>query len=644
MADQAPNYWFGPYELRTRTRELYKYGTKVKLRPQPFRVLEMLVERAGDVVTRQEMLEALWPETTFVDFEHGLNNSIKELRRVLSDSPSEPRYIETLPRLGYRIIVPVETSDRVLLNESAVAVQAASMEPAVSSEIGEARAQRAGRFPNWKLVMGLGILGVIAVAAYTVSLYRPGRSSEASGRVMLAVLPFENLTGDAGQDYLGDGLTEELISQLGQTDSDHLGVIARTSVMHYKNIHEPLESIGRALQVQYALEGAVRRDSGRLLITAQLVDMKGRTLWSREYDRGTTDLLAIQGEIAREISAEIRSKIGGSLPPVVARKPVPINPAAAEAHDLYLKGTYFLNKRDFAGLRQAVSYFQQATAKDPGYAPAYAALANSYVLLGGYTGGVMTEYMPKAREAALRALELDENLPEGHIALAVITQVYDWDWQTAEKEYRKAIQLDPNNATAHHWYAEHLAYLGRFDEAFVESERARQLDPLSLIIAADQGVMLYFARRYDDSIKQFDAVQEMEPTFVRAVMIVDPQVEKQMYASALRSLEHERQAHGESAWYWAQLAYVYGRAGQDKQARHALEEVKGLNRRQPLDPGVLLWANLGTGDREEVFFWMDKAYSQHSNVLVNLKVDPAFDPLRSDPRFQHMLERIGLDR
>lgn len=641
MASHTPTYRFGPYELRTRTREFYKYGTKLKLRPQPFRVLQILVEHAGDVVTREELHDALWPETTFVDFEHGLNNSIKELRRVLNDSPSEPRYIETLPRLGYRIIVPVETSDLRTVNESVSAFPVAAAEPDRPAEIKEAGVDRLRPFPRWTLGIGLGFLALMIVAGYLTGWHLPVRSSEASGRVMLAVLPFENLTGDAGQEYLGDGVTEELISQLGQTDPRHLGVIARTSVMHYKNSREPLQEIGRALQVQYALEGSVRRAPGRLRITAQLVDMQGQTLWSREYDRDASDLLAIQGEIAREISDEIRFKLGGSEPAVLRKTP-PANPATNQAHDLYLRGTYFLNKRNVSGLQQAVSYFQQAIAKDPGYATAYAALANSYALLGGYSGGLQTQYMPKAREAALRAVELDGNLPEAHVALALIAQNYDWDWQTAEKEYRQAIQLNPNYATAHHWYAEHLALMGRFDEAFAESEKARQIDPLSMIIAADKGVILYYARQYDDSIKQFDAVQEMEPTFLRVGMIVYPQVEKELYPEALHSLEHEHQVDGESAWHWARLAYVYGRSGRKRQALQALEKVKGLNQRQPLDPGVLLWANLGTGDREQVFFWMEKAYSQHSNILSMLKVDPAFDSLRGDPRFQSMLHRVRL--
>jgi tetratricopeptide (TPR) repeat protein len=239
-------------------------------------------------------------------------------------------------------------------------------------------------------------------------------------------------------------------------------------------------------------------------------------------------------------------------------------------------------------------------------------------------------------------LELDGTLPEAHVALALIAQKYDWDWQTAENEYRHAIRLNPNYATAHHWYAEHLAYVGRFDEALAESARAQQIDPLSLIIATDRGLIFYYSRRYDDAIKQFVAVREMEPTFMGSGLIAYPQIEEHLYPQAFSQLEHAHKAFGESAWYWAWMAYVYGRSGRKKEARHALQEVTTWNRRQPLDPGVILWANLAVSDRDQIFSCLERAYSQHSSILTTLKVDPAFDPLRSDARFQLLLGRVGL--
>ncbi|MGC2193904.1 MAG: hypothetical protein WA628_04455 [Terriglobales bacterium] len=250
--------------------------------------------------------------------------------------------------------------------------------------------------------------------------------------------------------------------------------------------------------------------------------------------------------------------------------------------------------------------------------------------------------MPKARTAALRALEIDDSLPEAHTALALIVQNYDWDWQTADKEFRRAIELDPNYATAHHWYAEHLAWQGRFDEALRESQLARQLDPLSLIIGADNGAILYFARHYDRAIQQFRAVRELEPNFPRAGLIVHAYAQKGMFPEALACIESERKAYGDGPWDWSELAYLYGRSGQTAQARRALIKLERLERRQPMDPAVFVLAHLGMGNNDQAFTWMRKAYEQHSIALTTLKVDPIFDPLRGDPRFHEFERRVGL--
>lgn len=277
---------------------------------------------------------------------------------------------------------------------------------------------------------------------------------------MLAVLPFQNLTGDPAQEYFSDGLTEEIISQLGRIDPHSVGVIARTSVMHYKNSQAPLDQIGRELGVQYVIEGSVRREANDMRVTAQLIPTKAQTpIWGRQYDREPKGVLALQGEIAQEIAAEIQLTLGDHKS-AAASNPA-ISPQNFEAYDRYLKGQYFLNKRTAPDLKQAIVYFEQATAKDENYARAYAGLADSYALMGGYAGRPPSEFMPKARAAALRALQIDDTLPEAHTALALIVESYDWDWQTAEKEFRRAIELNPNYATAHQWYAEHLMWRGR---------------------------------------------------------------------------------------------------------------------------------------------------------------------------------------
>jgi TolB-like protein/DNA-binding winged helix-turn-helix (wHTH) protein/Tfp pilus assembly protein PilF len=664
MSERLPPYMespvsifrFGPYESRPRTRELYKHGSKVKVRPQPLQLLNLLLSRAGDVLTREELRQQLWSSETFVDFEHSLNTSVKEMRAVLNDSANEPQYIQTLPRLGYRFIAPVEIveleNDRPPSRQQVdtSAFSQADSAP-VARELGVAEFPWTNspdvppvRVPSWRrwALPGLAaMLVVIAVGLLQWSRPRT-RPEPVNGRIMLAVLPFENLTGDAGQEYFSDGLTEEMIAQLGRIDPQHMGVIARTSVMHYKNSAEQLDQIGRELGVQYALEGSVRRDSDKVRITAQLIQTKDQThVWTHQYDREVNSLLSLQGEIAQEISDAIQVTLGERKPGEVRPPPIPHAPKSYAAYDLYLQGRYYWNKRTTQGLQQAVECFEQAIAKDPDYARAYAGLADSLALMSSYDVAPPSELMPKARAAALKALELDEKLAEAHASLALIAQNYDWDWQSAEKEYRRAIELDPNYATGHHWYAEHLAFRGRFDEAFAEIERARQLDPLSLIIQVDNGAILFFSRQYDRAIEQFQAVLKVEPTFPRARMMDFAYAQQGRYTEALADIEIWRRVDN-TYWILTEEGYVYGRAGQPAQARRALEKLELLNRGGKMDPFAFVPPYVGLGDKDQAFAWIEKSIANHSPGPIALKVDPIYDPLRSDPRFQSVLQRLGL--
>jgi TolB-like protein/Tfp pilus assembly protein PilF len=497
---------------------------------------------------------------------------------------------------------------------------------------------------SWRaLAVALGIVLIAASVGYVRWSRWPNPSRQPRGRMMLAVLPFQNLTGDIGQEYFSDGMTEEMITQLSNLDPEHLGVIARTSVMHYKNGQAPLDQIGRELGAHYVLEGSVRRDSDKVRITAQLVQMKDQShLWSRTYDREVSHLLSLQGEIARQIADEIQFTLGdrASSEPGHAS---PSYPATYEAYDLYLRGQYFWNKRTVEGFQQAIAYFEKAIAKDPNYARAYAGLADSYALLGGYSMAPQLDFMQKARAAALRALELDDKLPEAHTALAFIVQKYEWDWLRAEKEFRRAIELNPNYVTAHHWYAEHLTYRGHFDEAFAESERARQLDPLSLIIAADNGAILYYSRQYDGAIEKWRAVLAMDPASSRAHLVRNAYVEKGRIADALADVENYH-AVDDTPWRWSSLAYIYGRSGQRVQALRALRKLEQINRYQAMDSAAILWAHIGLGDKDQAFVWLERAYTEHSNTLMTLKVEPGYDSLRSDPRFQDLMRRVGLEQ
>jgi TolB-like protein/DNA-binding winged helix-turn-helix (wHTH) protein/Flp pilus assembly protein TadD len=637
-------YRFGVYELRLRTRELYKGGTKLKLRPQPFQILAILVERSGDVVTREELRQLLWSSETFVDFEHGLNTSIKELRGVLSDSASEPRYVETLPKLGYRMVLPVKADEPAPLRDAGIPPAIAPIDAPPREKILDDYIPQRIAVRQWTAVLALVVVLTAFVAAYFRWFGpRPG-VQQSSGKTMLAVLPFENLTGDASQDYFSDGLTEEMIAQLGHTDPQHLGVIARTSVMHYKNTQEQMDQIGRELGVQYLLEGSFRRDADKMRITAQLIQTKDQShVWSHQYDREPNSLLSLQGEIAQEISDAIQLTLGEHTPAATVHASATPSPKSYEAYDLYLKGRYFWNKRTPDGFERAAECFNGAIAKDPNYALAYAGLADTYTLMGAYYFAPSAKFVPKARAAALKALQLDEQLAEAHVSLAVIAQGYDWDWQTAEKEYRRAIELDPNYATAHHWYAEDLALQGRFDEAFSEMDRARKLDPLSLIMAADNGVFLYYSRQYERAIQQFQAVLDMEPGFSRAHMVMSAYVEEGKFADAVADAEKYRNMT-DTQWNRALLAYAYGRAGREADARRELEGAKKISARRPFDPLPIAIAYIGVNDKDQAFAWLEEAVVNRSPSLAALKVDPIYDPFRSDPRFQVILRRIGLAR
>ena len=640
------------FEFDSRACRLRRSGRVLKLERIPMEILAVLVEQRGQLVSREHIVERIWGKDVFLDTDNSINGAIRKVRQALRDNPEEPRFIQTVTGRGYRFIAPV-IDHEVQTPEVQREVQRVEVVPGPQPQL-EPQPQPESPAPEpltvkpvrsrWWVVFAICIALMVALGAYLWSRSQM-RRVPSNGRLMLAVLPFENLTGDASQDYFSDGMTEEMIARLGSLDPLHLGVIARTSVMQYKHNKETLDQIGRELGVQYALEGSFRRDpGGGLRITAQLIKVQDQShLWVRQYDREPGNLLAIQGDIAQEIANEIEFRIGSNERTKPADR-ASLSPSESAAYELYLKGRFFSNKRTVQGLRQASEYFQQAVAKDPQYAPAYAGLAESYALMGAYSGSPQVEYIAKARTAVKRALELDEGLPEAHTALAVIAQNYDWDWATAEKEYRRAIQLNPNYATGHHWYAECLALQGRFGEAFPEIESARQLDPLSLIIAADYGAILYFSRQYDRAIEQFRSVLDMEPNFPRAHMLVWAYTQKGMFADALADAEAWRQTDSSPNWSWVMIAYVSGRSGDQARAKLALERLKRVETHGALDPLSFAVAYIGMGNNDQALGWLEKACAERSSSLTALKVDPTYDPLRNDPRFQELVRRVGLNK
>ena len=616
--------------------ELRKSGVRLKLQDRPFQLLLSLLEKPGEVVTREELRQRLWPDGTYVDFDHSISSALNKLRNALNDSATHPRYIETVGRRGYRFLADVKHVASVKLPAGPPASSASA------SPVGEAFRARPNRVV-WISTAVVALVAALVVTIYFVSAGRRERAAAPSGKIVLAVFPFENLTGDPTQDYFSDGLTEEMLTQLGRLDPDRLSVIAlRTSVMHYQRTPEQLEQTARQIGVQYLLQGSVRRESNKVRIAARLVQVRDQTqIWAREYDRELRDLLTLQGEIAGEVADEIPLALGnGKSFTAPARQPA-LSPEQYEAYDLYLRGRYFWNKRTPESFNQAAQTFQQAIAKAPNYARGYAGLADSYVLQGTYYLMPRNEIMPKARAAALKALELDPDLAEAHTTLALITEIYDYDWQTAEKEYRRAIELDPNYATAHQWYAEELGWEGRFDQALAESERARQLDPLSLIIASDDCAILYYARRYDRAVQECQSVLQMEPGFGRALfLLTGAYVQLGRFADALNLLSSP--ALSRDPWIWGNRAYIYGRSGRLAQARQAMETMQITNRRLQLDLGPTLAVDYAaTGDKDQSFVWLQKCFEEHAPP-PDIKVNPAYDPLHGDPRFQEMLRRIGL--
>ena len=631
------------FELSLRAYELRCAGIPLKLKPIPMELLFLLVEHRGELVTREQIVGRIWRKGTFLDTDNSINGAISRIRQVLRDDPEQPRFVQTVTGKGYKFIAPV-IKIRQPVTVAGPTTPAASPESLIGQEGAHLRIVQVTSPRRWHVLIGISIALIAALGGFQWSRSRV-HPQPSNGRLMLAVLPFENLTGDAGQEYFSDGMTEEMITQLGSLNPDHLGVIARTSVMHYKHSQEQLDQIGHELRVQYLIEGSVRRDSDNVRITAQLIQVKDQTrVWARQYNREVKNLLIAQGEIAQEIADEIDLTLGNPHAPKARKLGAAASPSPSyEVYDLYLKGRYFLNKRTAPGFQQAAEYFQEAIAKDPNYARAYAGLADTFGLMTTWYLVPKREFMPKARTAALRALQIDETLAEAHTSLALIAETYDFDWQTAEKEFRLAIQLDPDYSTAHQWYAEYLAWQGRFDEALAESERARQLDPLSLIIATDHGAILYFWRKYDRAIAQSRAVLDMDPTFARArTFVIFASVQEGRFAEALDEVQR---FHGpdDSPWTWAWKAYVYGQWGRMAQAQHALAKVEqiGPHSRSDMIPALLL-AYIGTGRKDQAIALLQKACSEHSNAIVELKVDPNYDPLRNDPRFQDLLRRVGL--
>ena len=620
---------FGVFEVDLRAGELRKRGLRVRLQQQPFQVLAILLERRGEVVSREELQQALWPANTFVDFDHGLNKAINKIREALGDSAEAPRFIETVAKRGYRFLADVRVADGRLVEP---APGPAADRPVTPATPAPRRAPFSARMRAIAALCAVVLLGALALSRFHVS------TSSAPPIRSLAVLPLESLSTDASQDYFADGMTDELISHLGQISA--LRVISRTSMMGYKHTHKQVPEIARELAVDAIIEGTVLRSGDRVRITAQLIDgATDRHLWSDSYEGEIRNTLTLQNDVARAIADQIRVNLNPREQAALSGGAV-LNPAAYES---YLKGRFFWNKRTANGLTTALAYFQQAIEEDPAYARAYSGLADTYALLGDWQYSVMSpkEALPKAKAAAMKAVELDASLGEAHTSLAFCLDGFDWDFQAAGKEFQRAIELTPGYATGHHWYAWHLALGRRYDEALVEMRKAQNLDPLSLVISADLAELLALAHAYDESIIQSLKTLELDPAFGLAHNhLGEAYLEQHQNQQAIVELQKAVSLSGGGATCIANLARAYAASGRTRDAVDLLNDLKG--RSSPLHSYAseiaVIYAALG--EARQAMDWLERGAAERFNPGVLLR--PGLDPLRSEPRFVDLMRRVGL--
>ncbi len=577
---------FDAFELDLRAGELRKAGVKLRLRGQPLEVLATLLQRAGDLVTREELRARVWPANTFVDFDHSLHNAIARLREVLGDSADKPRYIETLPRRGYRFIAPVEA---------------------------------------------------VLAQASTSSLMK-GRDGEGRQIQALAVLPLEDLSAETGHEYFADGLTEALITSLAKIKA--LRVISRTSAMQYKGASKSLPQIGRELNVDAVVEGSVLRSGNRVRINAQLIHaVTDQHLWAESYERDFRDILSLQSEIAGQVARQVKI----ILTPEEAARLGSVRAVDPDAHELYLKARYHWNKRTEENVKRALSYLQAAISHDPAYAQAYAGLADAYNILGYYNALPPQEAYPKGKAAALKALELDAALAEPHATLGVVKRDYEWDWAGAEAEFQRALELNPGYVEAHHWRSTLLSMLGRHPEAIREKKKALSLDPLSLVISTDLARMFYFARDHEQALQQYGVALDMDPNFAGAHLGIAQVYQQQgLFERALVELQIGVRLSNDSTFALAKLGHGYAIAGQRKPALSMLEKLNCLSRQSYVSPYDLSLIHVALQEWEKAWILLEKALEERSLWLGYLNVEPQFDQLRIDPRFTKILGFVGL--
>lgn len=625
-ADKLRVVHFGVFEVDLQEEELRKSGIRIKVQEQPLQILIMLLQRPGQTVTREELQRQFWPANSISDVDHSLNAGIKRLREALGDDSENPRFIETLPRRGYRFIGPLDGS------------RAFAAEPREQGLPAAQTRAMSRKLTRWqKQVVISASVAAVGLALAGAWYLRSGRSTPIDS---VAVLPFTNVGGDADTEYLSDGITESLIGSLAHVPQ--LKLKSSSSVFRYKGKDVDAQKAGNQLGVSAVVSGRVVQRSGRVDVSAELIDVRDNTeIWGQHYSGKNTEIILVENRIADDIAQKLRSKLSTSERARVARQGTE-NP---EAYDLYLKGRYSWRKRNVPDLEAAISYFNQAIAKDPGYALAYSGLADTFIVLTG-RGGAPSEWYAKANVAARKALALDADLARPHAVLGVSEMQQDWDFAGGEAEFQKAFELDPNDATAHQWYGEVLSMIGgRDQEALAEITRARELDPLSPSASRVAGVMHVLARRFDEAIAICRKVADENPTLADAhVCLSLAYLGKRMYPQAIE----ERRAFGQFSRnpYDSEFASALERGFRSAGWKGAL--MQGIQVRQAQRKSgyfsaygiATLYADMG--DRDHAFHWLNVAYREHDYLLLQLKTDFRFDPLRTDPRFAELVQKVGL--
>ena len=626
---------FGAFEVDVVQRELRRQGLKVKLNEKPFQVSHVLLERAGDVVRREDLRQRLWSADTYVDFDANLNTALSNLRRALGDSTENPVFIETVPRQGYRFIAPVSKIDGT--SHVAADLDSETSRAQERQAIGS-RVQR-NQFPAFVSAAVLfSLLLALGTFAYFHWWSRSAQANATPRKVIILVTPFENLSGDPSQNYLSDGLTDEMITRLGQSSPEHLGVIARSTAMEYQGKRKSLDKIVREQRVDYILEGTFQRQDDRVRITAQLYKASDlSSVWAEQYERDATDLLAIQSDVAYRITQSLSLKL---LPATPAHKiTAPVDP---KAYDAYLKGLFQCDRSTREGAQQGVQFFQQAIHIESNFAPAYAALAScldSSYFLGFLSSGQAHE---QAKSAAQKALALDDSLVDAHLTLASILYEYDWNWPAAEKEFRRALELNPSSVKGRRLYAGYLMFAGRFDEALAEIRTAQQLDPVSLKINSMLGLIYVDARQYDRASQECNEVVALDPNFSDAHFCLGlAEYYQKRYAEAAVEFKKARASHADPNQSLVALGVTYASSGDRVAAAKVLEELKGRATRSYVSPYGLADIYECLGDKDQALTMLKKALEERSSDLLLLATDPDFDDLRQDPRFRQMVMRIG---